>query len=557
MSDDINNKDSYLRIFANFDLASYIYSKYKKIPNDYKFGFRFVFVVNAVVFSYITIHFPQSNHEWDKFLWSPLSYQIAVGRWFCYVINALTGFMRLPILSYLLAIAAQTAAGLIAFHLFFREVKRLPLICFAVFITLIPYVCTYYHYTTLTPIFTFSNLFAVLSVLFAADSYNSKKSYFGAVLFSCFSLATYNTSLNVIATLFSLYILTSWTREIFQNDYRPITFIRRVICKFSSILFGLLLYYLSINILALYGVLHKQAYQMQIIDVSDIPTRILQVLYNAFLILLSSQEFITIYVRYALLTLLIIALIIVVTRPFGSNLSCLSKWIHFIIFFLLFLFTICMTKALFFASAYNGFHHYRMQGGLIFLYAFSIGTVLLAKLPFVRSISLVLVSFCVLSFIHSDLAYQALEVEQNKHAYAIGFELAKRVQALNNFNPHKRYRYVQLGYFPMVKLEMYSNNILYNKQPDLTAGDQIFGRIQLPAKGRLLKHIMPNIKLIITRMENINKLEKNILLEIIHYSETHQPWPAEGSVTILADNVIYVYIDPKLIPGIKEAVNSR
>ena len=103
----------------------------------------------------------------------------------------------------ILANIAQTAASLIAFHLFYRDIKRLPLIYFALLLTLIPYVCTYYHYTALSPIFTISNLFAVLTVLFAANSFNSAKYYFSSILFSCLSLATYNTSLNVIATLFS------------------------------------------------------------------------------------------------------------------------------------------------------------------------------------------------------------------------------------------------------------------------------------------------------------------------------------------------------------------
>ena len=317
------------------------------------------------------------------------------------------------------------------------------------------------------------------------------------------------------------------------------------------------MYYLSLKILDMYELLRTHAYQLQTIDVGDAPARILQVIYNSFLILISSQEFIPIYVRYALLFILIIAFVNIIIKPFHSNLSLLSKWIHSIVFALLFILSVFMTKALFIISAYNGFHAFRMQGGLIFLYAFSFGIVLLAKLPLIRSISLVIATFCILAFIQSDLAYQALEVEQQKHAYAIGFELAKKVQTIKKFNPKKNYRYIQLGNFPLVKRTMYTNNMLYNKKPDLGAGDQIFGCIQLAAKGSLLKHFMPNIKLNYTRVGDIYKLNKNLLWEILTYSKNHLPWPAEGSVAILHNNVIFVYVNPGLLPNIKKAINRR
>lgn len=545
-------------VIRDADLGQWLASKYEEVPTGYKKAFLLALVINLVVFLYIMLHFPAGNHDWGMFLWEGSSVEVDRGRWFFFIINAIFGFTRLPFISHFLFIIAQITAGLIAYRTLSKSSNTLKIVIFVLFVTLNPYICTYFYYSRQSSLYAMANLFAAACIYFAVKSNRSIKYFVLCAIFACLTPAAYQPQINALATLFLLHMIQRLMEIVEQQKFSLWIFIKEMLAKLAPIFLGFILYWVSLQILLYYNIAVKESQQFKTITVGLIGQKLADVCYHSFNILVSSQELFPLHLRIPLLALIIFAASVILYRIWQSEQVNKSKLVATMTAVALFIATVLLTKIIFIVSASTSYSSFRMQSGLIILYAFPVVILLSLKLNFVRSVIQLILAFCVVIFVHNDLAYQVMEVEQQRLTYNIAYDLTNRIRGLEGLDISKKYRYIQLGELPNFKAGLYGQR-RFNLNPGYRAGDQIIrGGIQLRKKGRLLTHFMPELKIshtvAATEITTLSCHEKKAILKFI---KEHKPWPAPGSVTIINGSIILVYADNSLNSRLNECDSNN
>ena len=535
----------------NFDLANSLGSFIKDIPVKYKKAFTISLVIVLVLFSYCIVHFAPGNHDWKQFLWVSLRAEFSSGRWFYPLVNIFFGAMRLPIVMHLVLATTLVVSALFAHKTYTDKSNVGSLVLHALVFSIIPYVCTYYNYTGQTAMFGVATLFAVLSVYCASRSIGSWRMVGGGVLFALLTPATYQPMLNVSASLYVLFLIVTLVNEVEYGSFSLWRYCRKGARVLAPLLVGYLGYVLSLRILEGLGRTKMNAYQLKVHGIEDVLVKTPKLISIAFHMLAEPQDLIPLYVRYSLLALLCFTFIYFVVRILRSKQDMKGKLTGLLVLTLLSGVVVIATKSVFFISANRGYTAFRMQAGLSLLYAFPVVFLMMSKAGLCRTVIHVLIFVILISFAHSNLAYQALEVENQKYTYDIAYEMSRRVEFLKDFSLDKKYIYIQLGDIPKRKWILYSQRP-FNRPPVLPAADQLFrGGIQLRTKGDLLKHFIPGLKLKRVRTdEDIASLPKPVVQALLNYVEKQKAWPSAGSVAILPGNVLLVYFNDKRVASI-------
>lgn len=536
----------------DFDAFELIGEKLHRVPTEYRLAFLLSSLMSFVVFLYFIVHFPAGNHDWKQFLWTNLFIEISTGRWFYFFANLLFGSMRIPVVMHIVLICCLVAASIVSYRIYTDNRSIHLLIAHALFFSIIPYVCTYYYYSAQTAMFGVASLMAALSVYFASRSRESLRCFVLSVFCACACPATYQPHLNAVAVLYCLFMLTLLMRDIEGGAFALGSYVKKVVFPLLPISCGFVLYLVSLNILRKLNIVSVQKYQLQTNTLSESFGRSFDIVQHAFSILHKSQDFIPFYTRYALLLLLVLALGLCIARVVTAKVGLKEKFVSVAIVLMLSFLAVVATKSIFFVSSGRYYSAFRMQSGLALLYAFPVACLPWARIGLVKSVAGALVIFSLISFVQSDLAFQVLEVEQQRYAYDVAYDVAKKIQKQKGFILRKKYKYVQLGDIPKFKQMLYGQRRM-NLSPDLSAGDQlIVGGVQLSSKGTLFMHFIPGSRFLnITGAKGFLSMKKSEIKAILDYVDTHDPWPSESGVAILNDSVILVYFDDSLVPEIR------
>lgn len=534
-----------------FDFEEKIRIYWERIPQAYVKSFFIAFGINAVVFSYLMVHFPAGNHDWGYLVWIFNNTEKDLGRWVPVLIDALFGRMRLPIVTYLFTMAVQVMAGLVAYSYLGRVKKVLPITLFALFVSLIPYVCTYYYYSAITPMFAVGTLFAALCVLFASKAHSSLKSYILAVAFAFLTPSAYQPQMNAVSALFVLCMLVTLCDAIGEKTYNLRAFIMSTIIKASAIAAGSFLYFVFVKLYVRADTATR--YQFEAVQAKDFFSNAVAVIKSSFGLLMQTQELFPEPLRIGLGVLLILTIVLLLQKVRCAKLSSKSKAVHY--FVVLFLFGLAVISSKIICFYFENLSHFsfRLQGGVIFLYALPAALLFRSRVAVVRSFSLIAMVICLVWCIQQDILYQVLAVEEQKYAYQAGSDIAFKIEGNPQFDTQKEYRYVQLGNLRSVKRLIFEKRYRRGLTPKLVAGDQIFGPIQL-LRGELIKRLMPAAHFSLTWDYISFPIED--LKEIVQYAKTHRPWPASEGVAILRDDIVLVYLDDTPIDKLEQVIKK-
>ena len=542
-----------------FDPIGHAYRKLLQIPKPYYKSFLITLSINVIVFLYLLTNFPEGNHDWPVLLYVPMHYEVTVGRWFYFFVNAFFGFMRLPVIIQLTAIVAHIIASQIAFSLLSRTVKVANITFFSLMVTLTPYILTTYYYSVEPTMFAIASLFATMSIYFSAKANISIKHFILCAIFTCLTPATYQPQLNTVATLFCLYILCDLTEAINRDDYRLLDFLKKTFLKALPIVCGLIVYRLSLSALIALHIVNPNNYQLQTTPLYDIVAKLHEVVFHAFDILVSTQDCFPLFLRMTLLALLIFCSLTLLNKVFKSPLDVKHKIITVLLVLGLYFFTVLATKIVFIISTTPFYWGFKMQSGLILLYAFPAAVLLATRIKLYKNVIYIILVAVIASFIRSDIAWQSIQVFSNKHAYSIAYELANRIKALKGFDYRKTYNFVQIGSFDNL------NTLIMKKEsnvmPKYPAGDQVRGHFQMHNKGVILTYFMPYLKIRgCSTPDTVASLSQDDLRKILEYINKHAPWPADDSVTIINKNIILVYVTSsgaRIIPAIERLIEEK
>ena len=402
--------------------------------------------IGLAVFSYfifISQHI-LGNHAL-RLPWLHKSEQIGNGRWLGPLVGHLHYDADVPVLMPVFGIV------LCALSIFMAAVgwklTRGKLENFLVFATalIFPMNLAFFYYSFMTPLFFLSNVFAAAAILVLTKP-NLWRLGLGSVLI-LLMLASYQAAVSVYGVLTFAWIISHLmrTRESkFGNKlkHQAVVLISRV----TAAVIGGIAYVISLKMLNV-----PDSQSLEFHSISDAIIRLRSVVLSAFEHLVSTQPDMLAPLKFALLGLLVLAIV-------GSVIYLRRTPLRALIVFVLWLLAIIATKAIFLISDPAGsLYEYRYNAALGFLHAFSFAVLcFLARPSRIGKGALLVASVFVLSTMsQANLVRQSILKRGESHDLAIANRILTRIEQLEDFDPTQTYDLIRIGRYSTFRYNLF------------------------------------------------------------------------------------------------------
>ena len=532
--------------YDSFDLFDFLVRSFRKIPSKWRQSFYILAAINFFVFMYTIVNQPLGNHDYMNMPWIYPWDQFDYGRWFASALFFLFGHATLPVVLYTLAVCLNVLAAMGACILWKMDRSVTTMVLLGLVVTLIPSANFYYYHLYIPYMFTGANVLVIAGLLTA-----SKNSFRRISLGACLvmlGLATYQVALNVLAVVFTMYVLFEVARAQWSWPKTQAMLKEKVVPKIAACVAGGLLYYGSLVLLRQIGLLTGSAYQLETNSVADfignLPS-IYQAFVNEFTL---SQAFMPIHVKYALLIIVLSALLTVTIKSMTSGKEKSARFFfNPALTVCIFGAAFCGTKIMFLVSTQDHFNALKWGGGLAFFFMACTAILIESRSVFIRNASYGVILFVLVNFAWNDLLWQQIWVRGNEHDRAALSRILGRIESMPEIDYNKQYDYLQIGKYPSFQETLYKKR---DHGYEIAPGSQFLQRITLPVfTSNFYEFLGARIKMRNLLIDAPDYLEK--LQIAIDYAEKNQPWPSQGSVTVI-DDLVVVYLDESSLEALKE-----
>lgn len=505
-------------------------------------------VLALVIYSYILIHFPVGNHDWERQDGDLDTYQVALGRWFNPVIMGLTLFRQLPVLSGGFTLLFYVTAGLLlALLLEVASERRLPnsavVVCCLLF-ALVPFSTWSFFFSYQMAVGPCGQALCILSMLVVLRSPTLKTVLLGAVLF-CLSMASYQATVNTAACLF--WIVSAAVLGLRNAGPRSSGSWRALLYLVASLAGGALLYKLSLSLLGATGHL-ADTYHFKFVGLSALPQRTLVVLWVSFKHFVAPNPFFPTALKLLLLSLSLLGALALAREAQRRKVAGPAAIIAS---------TLCVvglaiysTKIQFLVTSEPTYYRNRFAAfGMPCFYAGFIALGLtLSSGPWWRRLFTVGSGVALWICAVQDVAWQHAQVTQYEYDVRVLNRVIARMESLPGFSYDRKYDIAQMGTLMNIRPARYyyegarSPYHYYNVIPRWAPENPYRG---LEPQFKLKKGI--------DLAEVPTDTTDPHLQKLLQTAQRSQPWPHATSVS-LVDNTILVVLSK---PSPKKKRNKR
>ncbi|MDO6710318.1 glucosyltransferase domain-containing protein [Aliiglaciecola sp. 2_MG-2023] len=372
--------------------------------------------------------------------------QLRFGRWFVTAILSLNFFKQIPVLILLISILFQVSSGLLAAYLLEINSKtrfsRSRYLVAGLLVSIIPFVSAHHYYTFMSHVFPAAQLLVIASMLVGSLRVSFVSIASGAILFML-SMATYQASINTYAVLFCGVVIVRLVNFYEEKKLRENLI---AIASLSSIfVFGAIFYKVSLVLCDQLEWLETGAYQLESLQIADIPERLEEVVESSIRQLVISQPYFPFYLKLLALTISIvggITLLIKLGIRQRLNIFLVRSFILGVICFLM----LFATKTQFLLSADEGFYYYRFASfGISYFYLFFFMMLPIDCSPKCRIPILIACAVLFYSFWVYDLSQQKDMVKQNHYDFSFVNRIIARLEQSEDFSYERSYKLIQVG----------------------------------------------------------------------------------------------------------------
>ena len=305
------------KTYSGFDLFDFLIKSYKKIPTKWRHAFYILSAINFFVFMYTIVNQPLGNHDYMNMPWIHPWDQFNYGRWGASALFFLFGHASLPVVVYTFGICLNVLSTMGTCILWKKDHSVTTMVLLGSLLTLIPSANFYYYHLYIPYMFTGANVLVIAGLLTASKN-SVRRITMGACLVML-GLATYQVTLNVLAVVFTMYVLFKVERRQWSWSKTQTMLKENAAPKVVACVAGGILYYSSLVILRQFGLLTGSAYQLKTNSagdfISNLPS-IYRALVHEFTL---SQAFMPIHIKYALLIIAISALLTITFKSMRGN----------------------------------------------------------------------------------------------------------------------------------------------------------------------------------------------------------------------------------------------
>ena len=432
--------ENLINYFVQWDIVKTISDFYRNINIIYRKSFWIIFGILCFAFGFHTICFMWGNHDWG-FLVFPYKWNSAqgIGRYTLHLFKAL--FFKgiyLPIIYDLVSFLFLALNGVLLCIYWRLEKKVLYFVLCGLILTVQPFLLDLIYFVHMIPE-TFIGVTFILTALILSEKIGACKikkhqiSFaFLSVLLINFSLAMYPVLINTIAVAFvgRLFIQSfDWNGT--WKDFKSC--FMKFIPSVLNILLGIFLYKM---IETFVFPMNAYGYNTKIIQLSKIPLRVFDLIYQSFHQLYKyDRPFIP---QVCLWIFLGFTFVLVVHISFNRNIK--QKILRL---FLLFASLFATQTAMFIAASHiiDG----RIEAFGLVVYETLVAVLVLTKLKDIKNLSIIAFSCVIFISIINDL--DCLRV------WKLGFDAEKmlwnrvltRLEMQKEFNPSHKYKIIQIG----------------------------------------------------------------------------------------------------------------
>ncbi|GEM_PF-4047791 len=267
--------------FNATDLPRLLYQRYKSIDELYRHTFWVLFVANAIVFGYITIHFLWGNHDWGFIINGVATHtQTFQGRYAAHILGSLLlGGKILPFANHLLGFVGLAFSAILACIYLKLTRSKANFILVGLLITLCPLTLTRFYYLFEVPNFYIISALTISGLILSEKLYTlnlTTPKKLALVVLSIFlihlSMAGYSAMIVLIAVLLCGRLLVEslhYDGTNFKACFFKFKF--SIFCSFAAVV----LYKLICVVLKKAGIV-KDFYNNQQFPLSEMPYHVVK-----------------------------------------------------------------------------------------------------------------------------------------------------------------------------------------------------------------------------------------------------------------------------------------
>lgn len=519
----------------------------KAVPPLYAKSFIITFLLINVVFSFYTFHFLWGDHDWKRLL-TTVAPSLWAGRFFnTFFVQLLFEGRLLPVFNGLLFFAGLALSG-IALCVYWKVPRKTYLyVIIAGLVGIIPYNLFRMYYMFELVCCSWSAFLMILALILTDGIQD--KSVARKLLLVCiatalvvFSLASYTPVLNTLAVVFVAGCAVDFLKQAHFVSSKKYSLL--------SIILGGVGYKLLFSYYASIGVVHSDSYNIQLIQASAIPAKIIPTIKHSFEVLHWTSPVMSQTMLRLLLGLVILGFISGALHIFMEKKSLSRKIVKMIFFAALFCGTIAATQTVFLlAQSYADFGRV-LFFSMPYLYAFCLALILGWGKPLIRNIAVVLLIPLFFMFVTSDMhAQKAWKLSFDAEIMRVN-RMLDRIEQTPGFNPNKQYTYIQVGEiqpnmaqkFFYVKHKVYFELATYAYFPGWRSGDELTFYYPKP----FVKQAYNTYSWAAAgKLENNAKLQQAVK-ECKDAFAGMEAWPSPQSVRIVDETIIVVWDEKNL-----------
>lgn len=515
-------------LICKFELDEVILKWYKNLDDKIKVAFIISFFIGVISFLPFIVHHPFHDHGM-RLPWVNPNDQVHHGRWFSYVLIMLFNNADLPVFTSLFCVALNVISGILIVRTWSSEMSAHKLTICVLLISIYPALLTGFYYTFASQIYSFALFFSALA-LFVSRKVSLLRISISSLLVML-AMASYQPAISFFATILTCFFIVKFIEKkgVGGANFEILKY--EIIPRSFSIIVGLLLYRLSLEILNI----PLNSHASQTIKLEDYFNRFIEVTIVSFKHLYLTQPELLTVLKMVLLIFVVLSAITLVVHSIRMKMG----WSAPIIAISLLVLAIISTKLMYLISSNNGFYVYRYNYALGALYAFSVFICLqYVRGTFLRNIVLILSVFVVIKYTYSNLIRQSVIMKSQIHDLAIANRILMRIESLDELDYKKKYTLIRLGNYSNIRRELLQSK---GHKSDLIGGGHMdFGDITAKwSPADIMRLLGSKVKW--KYYGYTPGFRKKIKYAREHLIENRKLWPHSSSVFI-HDDTIYVYM---------------
>lgn len=399
--------------------------------------------IKALGISFLIINFAYLYHSLN-FMWGNhdvvfikerlfLSSGLFEGRFSQFIPQVLlTNGQILPLLNNLLGFTFLTIALWLLAKYWNIPKSLLNYVLFISFFATLPFTLSWLYFTFITMSCLFWTMLIILGLYLSALIYDQKQKIILSLIATlCFylSFGGYPPVINTIFIGLSAHCLINYTFK--QKSLRILINMHKFTLLnivFAAFLFKLTLFFVAPN----------DVYNLELINITDIPNKFVSTLTICYKQFFISLPFMSQTYKFILLALVIFAFIVTLLKGFSKKRGLLTLF--------LFLTTVWFSSLTTFLVVPHTEYVARIDFfGLGFIYNFALALLLFCTTPIIKSITIMLMIILIPYNILNDYHAQKIWQQGFKAEMKILEDVAERIENHPNFNPARKYRFYQAG----------------------------------------------------------------------------------------------------------------